>query len=396
MMNLIDLAKGWVTPELIEKAAGLVGESPANTRRALDAGVPAVVAGVVERGSSPSGAATLMSLLRESGLTGAIGPILDRLRGMNGEELIQFGQDLLGRFIGPRLGAGVDAAAASVGVKSTTMSSLMGLAAPFVFGALGHQVHAKGMSSADLASVLAEQKVPDLRSGSPAEKGVAPRTVPAAVSSARPGALEAMKTPATARWWPLLVVPLVILAAVLARRHAERTTEESRTPGLGAGITPETPSVEAPAPPPAAPPPAQRVGPAPDQVPAVFGVEEFLQAPGGEASKHFVLEDLNFEFATTHLTPKSLATLDQLATALKAHPDAHIEVQGHTDNIGLPAANQRMSLDRANAVKGALVARGVSSDHVTAKGFGQEQPLATNDTPEGRAKNRRTEIVVTR
>jgi outer membrane protein OmpA-like peptidoglycan-associated protein len=396
MMNLIDLAKGYLSPELIEKASTLVGDTPTTTRRALDTAVPTIVMGVAERASSPSGAESVISVLRGSGLVGAMGPILDRLQGMGGEELVEYGKDLLGRFMGPRLGANVDVAAAATGVKSSTMSSLMGMAAPFVLGALGHQVHSRNMSPSDLATMLTEQKsfatkaIPTGVSATPARERIS------TVSAER----ESEKVSSAARWLPLLLIPLVIIGAVLSRRRAERPTPEATAAGLGAGIAPEAPPVEPPtvAPPPTPPPPAApaHVGSAPINVPLVAEVEQFLESTGGEGSKHFVLEDLNFEFATTHPTPKSLATIDELAKVLKAHPGARIEVQGHTDNVGLPAANQRMSLERANAVKSALVTRGVSADHVTTKGLGEAQPLASNDTPEGRAKNRRTEIVVTR
>jgi outer membrane protein OmpA-like peptidoglycan-associated protein len=393
-MNLIDLVKGYLSPELIEKASALVGDTPTTTRRALDTAVPTVVTGVAERASSPSGAESLIVLLRGSGLMGAMGPILDRLQGMGGEELVEYGKDLLGRFIGPRLGASTDVAAAATGVKSSTMSSLMGMVAPFVLGALGHQVHSRNMSASDLATMLTEQKslatkaIPTGVSATPARERIS--TVPAAEREE--------KVSSAARWLPLLLIPLVLIGALLSRaRRTERPAPETTAPGLGAGIAPEAPPVEpptvAPPAPPPAPPPAQ-VGSI--DVPQVADVQAFLESMGAGASKHFVLEDLNFEFATTHPTPKSLATLDQLARVLKAHPDARIEVQGHTDNVGLPAANQKMSVERANAVKSALVTRGVAADHVTTKGLGEAQPLASNDTPEGRAKNRRTEIVVTR
>ena len=94
--------------------------------------------------------------------------------------------------------------------------------------------------------------------------------------------------------------------------------------------------------------------------------------------------------------PGSTRTLDEVATVLKAYPEAEVVVEGHTDATGVPADNQRLSLERADAVKSALVARGVSADRIKTAGLGQDRPVASNGTVEGRAKNRRTELVVTR
>ena len=81
--------------------------------------------------------------------------------------------------------------------------------------------------------------------------------------------------------------------------------------------------------------------------------------------------------------------------ALKAHPNAQIQLDGHTDNTGNPQANQQLSLARANAVKAMLVSDGIDANRISTAGYGQDRPLASNDSAEGRAKNRRTELTVT-
>jgi OOP family OmpA-OmpF porin len=85
-----------------------------------------------------------------------------------------------------------------------------------------------------------------------------------------------------------------------------------------------------------------------------------------------------------------------VADLLRQNPSATIVVEGHTDSTGVPADNLLLSRQRAAAVKNALVARGVSPDRITTKGYGQDRPIASNDTEQGRARNRRTEIVLTR
>jgi outer membrane protein OmpA-like peptidoglycan-associated protein len=101
-----------------------------------------------------------------------------------------------------------------------------------------------------------------------------------------------------------------------------------------------------------------------------------------------------FESGKSELKPESTPTLKSIAAALKAHPELKIEIQGHTDNVGAAASNMTLSQARADAVKAALVSDyAVEGDRLTTKGYGDTKPVAKNATPEGRANNRRVEIV---
>jgi outer membrane protein OmpA-like peptidoglycan-associated protein len=94
------------------------------------------------------------------------------------------------------------------------------------------------------------------------------------------------------------------------------------------------------------------------------------------------------------LTPDSADQIEQLATVLKAFPSTNVSVEGHTDNTGEPAVNKKLSEDRAASVKAALIDKGVPADQVTSVGCGAEKPVASNDTEQGRLKNRRVEITL--
>lgn len=111
------------------------------------------------------------------------------------------------------------------------------------------------------------------------------------------------------------------------------------------------------------------------------------------ASDGFIALYVNFDTGKATITADSGETLDAAAAALKQAADLKIEVAGHTDNVGTPEANQRLSQDRAQAVVAALVERGIPAARLTAKGYGQSAPVADNRTEEGRAKNRRVELV---
>ncbi|MBZ5529200.1 MAG: OmpA family protein [Acidobacteriia bacterium] len=100
-----------------------------------------------------------------------------------------------------------------------------------------------------------------------------------------------------------------------------------------------------------------------------------------------------FDFASAKIRPQSKPTLDEIAGVMKAHPDWVLRVDGHTDNVGGNAFNQTLSEERAAAVKKALVdGYHIPASHLTTGGFGASSPADTNDTMEGRAKNRRVEL----
>ena len=101
---------------------------------------------------------------------------------------------------------------------------------------------------------------------------------------------------------------------------------------------------------------------------------------------------IEFESGKATLTPSGRAILDEMAAAMQKLEDRKVEIIGHTDNQGLRATNQGLSQARAEAVKVYLAAEGINGDLLTASGQGSDRPIASNDTAEGRARNRRIEF----
>jgi len=101
-----------------------------------------------------------------------------------------------------------------------------------------------------------------------------------------------------------------------------------------------------------------------------------------------------FESGQTDLIPAATQRLQAVARVLRAHPDRRIVIEGHTDSRGGEGMNQELSYQRAERVREFLVRNGVPTDNVRAVGRGESEPIANNRTPEGRANNRRVEIVV--
>jgi outer membrane protein OmpA-like peptidoglycan-associated protein len=102
-----------------------------------------------------------------------------------------------------------------------------------------------------------------------------------------------------------------------------------------------------------------------------------------------------FDTGKTALKPGAKSTLSKIAKQLQTDPSLKIAVEGHTDSVGGAATNQALSEKRANAVRDYLVSAGISADHITADGKGEESPIATNKTAAGRQQNRRVELVIT-
>lgn len=105
-----------------------------------------------------------------------------------------------------------------------------------------------------------------------------------------------------------------------------------------------------------------------------------------------VLKGVNFFSGKAELTPDSLKVLDGVATELAEFPKVNVEVQGHTDATGVPAANLKLSQARAETVVKYLIGKGVDASRLTAKGYGKDKPIASNKTKDGRALNRRVEL----
>lgn len=106
------------------------------------------------------------------------------------------------------------------------------------------------------------------------------------------------------------------------------------------------------------------------------------------------LEGVKFKTDSDVLLADSYPKLDAVAEVMKNHGDYKLTIDGYTDNTGDSKHNHELSLKRAEAAKARLIEDGISADRITTHGYGEERPIATNDTPEGRAKNRRVEFLV--
>lgn len=130
--------------------------------------------------------------------------------------------------------------------------------------------------------------------------------------------------------------------------------------------------------------------------------KELQQIPGVEVTRPAENEiavnltnDILFDYNSYALRGESKSTLQNLADNFRRYPEEQISVEGHTDAVGSPEYNQRLSEQRADTVRNYLVDQGVQGTRIASVGYGETRPKASNDTPEGRQLNRRVEIRIT-
>ena len=140
-----------------------------------------------------------------------------------------------------------------------------------------------------------------------------------------------------------------------------------------------------------------------DQTPEIGATEtkpykEDLTAPqtGKDSSLINYRPIINFDYRTAKITPEAYGKLDRMAAIAKLTPDYDIVIRGYTDNVGSTRFNKELSRSRASIVKGYLVKKGISPQRIETVGMGESDPLVPNDTPEGRAANRRVEVELVR
>jgi OmpA-OmpF porin, OOP family len=422
------------TPDVVRSARSMIGESESSTYQALHVATPTVLSGIANMASSSEGASNLTSMIRDGGYGGVAENPMSLFRGGSATNyLLSAGQRHLGRIFGANASSVTELVAKSSGVSVSSASKLMSLVTPLTLGVLGKRIAGQGPGSSGVSELLSRQR-DEIATAAPTGLsrilGLGPRAVPAPVTSVEPVAsvedeeeevldspthIEHFTEPTPVaerprveptpfperrplavsqpreggglRWLPftlLLLGAIALLGYLLSRARAPRVGDltsraaNSATNALARVPLPGGVSLSVPR------------GSINDQLAGFLGDNSATGVP-----RTFVFDHLNFVSGSTELTPDSGKTVSDLAQVLKAYPSAQVQLGGHTDNTGNTQDNQTLSLNRANAVRTMLVSDGVAADRISTQGYGQERPIASNDTEQGRAQNRRTELTVT-
>jgi len=381
-------------------------------RRAIDAvshtlGQPEQA---VSRGMESSIACLLGGLAGKSGDTNALQRILDLVPGSPGaaswsqlagslsdpnSSLIAAGKRLLPALFGTGESNITNGISRASGLPLGATSTLLAMAGPVVMSFISKLIHDGGTTINGLASLLQRDST-SIRNALPANLNETLWPDTARVTTASPVVAQTVQKERSSSW----VLPALATAAALALGFAWLLNHAHRpiAPVASTRVTP-TPTGSASR---VATPATNMVCTVPASVVLPKGGVEsrllsFVQNPDSKLqdTTWFNIDQLSFDTGSARLTPAAQAQLNNIATILTSCPNVRMTIAGHTDNIGNPDGNLRLSRNRANSVVVQLVDRGVSKDRLTAEGYGEESPIADNSTMAGRAENRRVAMRVT-
>ncbi|WP_316842593.1 OmpA family protein [Pedobacter gandavensis] len=431
-MNLIEMLKNEVSGSVISSLSQKAGVTEDQVKTGFSAGIPAVLAGIMKNGA---GGGFLDNIL--SSVTGstATDPNEDLLNGPE-DTLLEKGKSMLGSLFGNDTGSVTNAVSTATGLPEGKSAGLLAMIVPLVTGLISKVMASKGWSVSDLLGKIFESKA-DIAAALPpglgSSLGIGNINLPNAdipdVPKPTPELHRASHIPPVnipdkntgggfIKWLLPLIVVIVALWWMLGKQGCNQTEVTSTVDSVTASI--DTVG-------------GKMSGVVDATVVTVTGTlneaGDFVRELGAKMSKKlpdgkeisiaensvehkliafiedkdkpvdkttwFTFDRLYFETGKSTLKPESQEQLNNIAAILVAYPAVNLKLGGYTDNTGDAAVNKKISNERANTAKNELTKLGIDQKRLEAEGYGAEHPIASNDTPEGRAQNRRIDIRVT-
>lgn len=431
-INILETIKSDVGYSLAEHTAGFFDEEQTNTSRAVDGTFAAILAGIVQRASYDKGAKDLYKILKSEKVREYdIEDIFTRSpQTVNG--MVNRGQHFLPSIYPGRLREASNSVAADSEVKKITSSKMMKICAPLLLNRLGKEVQDNNLDIAGMKSLLSAQKG-HVEGALPkgfmdaAELSAFGWTKKAKVVEEKPVKVKKPKKEKVVKKEKALPVT----------EEVTKTVKEGATGGMGflkwllpllllliglwflltkvmgcGGVAKSVPI--------SVPDPVEKVAEVIKEAPAavtnVFSrvddaamgllnsisfsvgsageqMMSFIKG-GADGEGRFRFNNLNFASGSATIAGESGKEVDNISAILNAYPGVNISIEGYTDSRGNADANQALSLQRADAVKARLLQSGIAAERISSQGFGAANPIADNETSEGRAQNRRIEVVV--
>lgn len=436
-INLLDMLKENISGDMISQASKFLGENESGVKSAMGDIMPSVLGSMINFGGTDSGAGKMMNMLKDENHDGSI---LDNLGGLFGggsatSGLVNTGSSLMKGMMGQSmLGSVVDMISSRSGVSKSSSSSMMSMIAPIAMGMIGRYAKNKAFNAVGLGSFLRGQRsnvmgsmpsaISNLMGGSDKVANATSNVTSNATSNVREtasnatrGAAESVsnvgKSAASATtdvaekasggfgkilMWAIPIIAIFLGGGWFMSTMGDAADKMVKTTGSVTDMAKNAGNAMADAGKGALDATAAAANKALEGVKFTTGsigegMANFMKS-GGKGDKTFQFNNLNF--ASGKSTAPDMSEIDNLAAVLKAYPNLSIEVGGHTDSSGNADKNTMLSDARATAVKSRLVEKGIAADRVSTKGYGSVKPVASNETAEGKAKNRRIEVMITK
>lgn len=434
-MNLIEMIKNEIGSDAISSLSQKAGVTEDQVQTGLSAGIPAILAGILKNGASGD-TGFLGNIL--SGVTGSGSNPADLLND-DQDSLLEKGKSLLGGLFGSDTGAVTDAVSSSSGLSGAKTTGLLAMIVPLITGYISKLMASKGWSISDLLGKIFESKsdiAAALPSGLSDSLGLASINIPKVdipkVEIPKANIPNEVKLPKTnyaeierpksggsfLKWLIPLLVILLGAWWIMGKSGCNKTEMTNVTDSLSANVDSAGTAIDSAADA-VVSSVAGKLNEAGDFV-KDLGAKISKKLPDGtelsiaensvenslisfiedknkpvDKTTWFTFDRLYFETGKSTLKAESQEQLKNIAAILKAYPNVQLKMGGYTDNTGDAAVNQKISNERANTAMQALIKLGVDAKRLSAEGYGQDHPIASNDTPEGRAQNRRIDVRVT-
>ncbi|MBX6331489.1 MAG: OmpA family protein [Gemmatimonadaceae bacterium] len=420
MSTLLESLSSLAAPAVGPIAAQL-GESDVAVSRGVQTSVASVLGGLLTKIKDPGAASQIFGLISKAPAGASVAGDVQGMVGgpAAGAPTTGGAGGFLSTLFGGQTNAVGDLIGRSAGFKNPSSGfTLLGMAAPLVLGFFGRKVRDEGLSLGGLTTMLAGER-DGILAAAPAGLtnflGAGAATPPFATSEARRAvaatgqrAAGTVRKPAGKGWiWPLAGIAALLLVWFFVSRG--RAPAVSPTAGTTTGALDTA---------------AQRAGTAVQTAAGEVGglgamVRRML--PGGVAlnvpergveskliafiedksrpvddTTWFDFDRVTFANGSGTILPQSQEQFDNLAKVLQAYPSVTAKIGGYTDSVGNAAANLRLSQQRAEAARQALIKDGVAANRLEAQGYGEAHPIADNSTDAGRARNRRIALRVTK
>jgi outer membrane protein OmpA-like peptidoglycan-associated protein len=378
LLNMLD-------KQTVGEVAHALGQSEQSVSRGMESSITALLAGVTSKSGDICVLGRILDTASSKGGNISWSHIAAEV-GHPSSSLMTAGKRVVAGLFGGREQIVTSEISRESGLSPGAASTLLAMAAPVVMSFLSNQIREGEMTMRSLGGLL-QREIPAVRSTLPS--GLSELFWPgaAAARTVSPVVAQVVQKESSLGWLAALGIAALGLGGFWFVTHARRLSIEPVATGTADRVATPVPEVVC-------------TLPTDVNIPE-GGVEArilaFVQNPNAkpDGTSWFNFDQLVFDTGSATLRPESQRQLNNIAALLTSCPSVRVTIAGYTDNVGAAEPNLRLSRNRAESVVAQLVRKGVSADRLTAKGYGEEYPIADNSSEEGRLQNRHVAMRVT-